>query len=96
MPALPCNVLVTFVVAAPDIARWTGCRCGADNCQDAAAYKVTCIVNGGHCNPCTAESAPFHVIPNSFGEMAAGDVQVAFAGTQSEVSCPCNCWMLRC
>jgi hypothetical protein len=59
--------------------------CGKDNCLDSRKYKVTCKVTGGICNPCTAESEAFHVYPNRFEQIFAGDVQVALAGAPNEV-----------
>ena len=51
------------------------------------AYKVTCSVTvpSGPCNPCTADSDLFLVYPSAYQQIAAGDVQVALAGTPSEV-----------
>ena len=56
--------------------RWL-CRCGLDNCQASRAYKVTCSVTGGLCNPCTANSETFHVLPSAIEHSVAGDVQAA-------------------
>ena len=61
-------------------------RCGHDNCNETRAYKVTCTVTGGECNPCTADSDLFHVYPNRYGRIAAGDVQAVQAGSPSEGS----------
>jgi hypothetical protein len=56
------------------------CRsCGADNCKK--PYRFSCTVFGGSCNPCTAYSNFFDVIPNDIYAVHSGPIQIAVAGS---------------